>query len=437
MNILVVSDLDLHRGPFVRECANKVLRDLGGGWVTFDSAGISVVSPMNVPPEMAGIAKMHEVDLGRHKSKPLNAKLLEWCDVAACMTMRIAQDVRRSYPPELGGKAVVFARAADMSEDYQDFEPFHEAVAGAHSLASRLRAAAGKMVRRAEYENLTPEKLGVGLPLDDGPKGPPPGLTEKGLRIWELLNDSDLPLRNNDIAFRLQRLKLLPADIAKTFQGELRRHARMVPGQGWQLLSKANNAAAEANAPTGSTPFDRGRSSSASAGTGGEHGAVRQFTARFIQEFLHRSFGPVRTEEILDGLRAAGYSVTSDMLLEILRTDLRTRVVFHNDGRWSENAPEPKRARHSAPDPDIAPDTVPPARPAPEAVRITSIAVAAEILGVPADADFEEIKKAFRGLIARYHPDKFADDPEFRYMAEEKTRRINQAWEYAKEHFDE
>ena len=51
-----------------------------------------------------------------------------------------------------------------------------------------------------------------------------------------------------------------------------------------------------------------------------------------------------------------------------------------------------------------------------------------EILGVPRDADMEEVKKAYRKLSRKYHPDANINNPN-KELAEEKFKQVQQAYQ--------
>jgi preprotein translocase subunit Sec63 len=53
----------------------------------------------------------------------------------------------------------------------------------------------------------------------------------------------------------------------------------------------------------------------------------------------------------------------------------------------------------------------------------------AAILGVPADANIEAIKKAYRLKMRSHHPDKFANDPSAEARAHAESQRIIEAYQ--------
>lgn len=52
-----------------------------------------------------------------------------------------------------------------------------------------------------------------------------------------------------------------------------------------------------------------------------------------------------------------------------------------------------------------------------------------EVLEINRNASMEEIKRAYRNLSKKYHPDRYSDNP-LRELAEEKMREINDAYNY-------
>jgi molecular chaperone DnaJ len=52
-----------------------------------------------------------------------------------------------------------------------------------------------------------------------------------------------------------------------------------------------------------------------------------------------------------------------------------------------------------------------------------------EVLGINEGASEDEIKKAYRELVKKYHPDQYRDNP-LEKLAEEKLREINEAYDY-------
>lgn len=52
-----------------------------------------------------------------------------------------------------------------------------------------------------------------------------------------------------------------------------------------------------------------------------------------------------------------------------------------------------------------------------------------EVLGISEDATEEEIKKAYRQLVKKYHPDQYQNNP-LGELAQEKLREVNEAYDY-------
>ena len=52
-----------------------------------------------------------------------------------------------------------------------------------------------------------------------------------------------------------------------------------------------------------------------------------------------------------------------------------------------------------------------------------------EVLGIKAGASEEEIKKAYREQVKKYHPDQYQDNP-LSSLAEEKLKELNEAYDY-------
>ena len=51
-----------------------------------------------------------------------------------------------------------------------------------------------------------------------------------------------------------------------------------------------------------------------------------------------------------------------------------------------------------------------------------------QVLGIPSTATDEEVKKAYRNLARKYHPDNYHDNPQ-EDLAQERMKEINEAYE--------
>ena len=57
-----------------------------------------------------------------------------------------------------------------------------------------------------------------------------------------------------------------------------------------------------------------------------------------------------------------------------------------------------------------------------------------EVLGIREGASEDEIKKAYRELVKKYHPDQYRDNP-LSKLAEEKLREVNEAYDHLMKNF--
>jgi DnaJ-domain-containing protein 1 len=108
-----------------------------------------------------------------------------------------------------------------------------------------------------------------------------------------------------------------------------------------------------------------------------------------------------------------GMSVISD---EELEAELERRRV-------AREAAARARTRAEAPRAQSRPQT-PPARPAPA----DDIRRAYASLEVPPGSDFETVRKAYRTLMRKYHPDRHAQTPEKQKAATEVAQKLTQAY---------
>ena len=51
-------------------------------------------------------------------------------------------------------------------------------------------------------------------------------------------------------------------------------------------------------------------------------------------------------------------------------------------------------------------------------------------LELPLNANFFDIKRSYRALVKKYHPDKYHSDPKKRILAEEITAKLNTAYQH-------
>lgn len=163
---------------------------------------------------------------------------------------------------------------------------------------------------------------------------------------------------------------------------------------------------------------------------------VRQFLNHNIIEFITRSYEPPSSEQIAEHLQLVGQRVTAMEVEELCKSDLKNRLHRRADSTWeldAHAAEDDARARaNQRAEQQAGPRTSNSSTKRPDPAELYSGKMndetALEILSITMNTPRDEARKSIKKLLTRYHPDKFHDDEEFRLLAEEKTKQINQAW---------
>ncbi len=161
---------------------------------------------------------------------------------------------------------------------------------------------------------------------------------------------------------------------------------------------------------------------------------IRQFLNHNIMEFIARSYEAPTSEQIAEHLQLVGQRVSTMEVEELCKSDLKNRLNRRIDSTWeldSHAQEEEARAKanrraeqhtHASSNSTKRPDAA-------EAYNgKMDEATALEVLSITLNTTRSDARKSIKKLLTRYHPDKFHDDEEFRILAEEKTKQINQAW---------
>lgn len=180
---------------------------------------------------------------------------------------------------------------------------------------------------------------------------------------------------------------------------------------------------------------------------------VRPFLVRYVLDLVQNE-GPIATRELVLALDVLGRPLSVKEVEELLRIDLRDQVRRNHMRKWEPVVREKTRQeqpRREGPRQDTGPRTNARSdgwkkkvhektrKPPPTSGKSVPITFreALELLAIKDSTSREEAQKAYYNLLKRYHPDRFQDDPSFREMAEQKTKRVNEAWALLKEKLPE
>ncbi len=174
-----------------------------------------------------------------------------------------------------------------------------------------------------------------------------------------------------------------------------------------------------------------------------EVGALRdRVTGRSLEDFtddeLSREIEKRRLERELRERREAERAAQ-----EAKRAKDAAATTDSRASRGDSSAGAPKA---DPPRPDAPPDVPPDAPPPPRAARGRGAAAGSGVgktlaqyyanLEVPVGADLETVKRAYRKLMRRYHPDRHADDPAKFKTATELAQSLTRAYMEVKKHLE-
>jgi protein-tyrosine-phosphatase/DnaJ-domain-containing protein 1 len=250
-------------------------------------------------------------------------------------------------------------------------------------------------------------------------------------------------LLNEGIDLATKRMDIEPPE-GNSIQGFRRLYASLSAAMGRLVRTlEEPNVAPEffgcRNVPKRMKPGTAGAGPRASAATIDPE--RRRFLSNIIFDLLERSFEPHTTSLLLDDMKGMGQELALFELEELLRQDLHNLIRQDKDGVWHviSGAREKRRDEAKARARAKAGEAREQQRSEKPAARNNgnkmTEAEAFELLGLKSDTEAGEARSKFRSLMKKYHPDKFHDDDEFRALAEEKARRINEAWNLLKERF--
>lgn len=114
--ILIICQGNLCRSPIAEVECRKRLADRGLGEVIVDSAGLNTRDDLAAHPSAIDVAKEHNLNLDRHRSKMLTEDMVRWADIMFVMSPRQKQLLLNSFP-YVRGKTFLLGREGQQIDD--------------------------------------------------------------------------------------------------------------------------------------------------------------------------------------------------------------------------------------------------------------------------------------------------------------------------------